>query len=69
MPYYTYECLDCGTHFEKFSSIDERLKQKVCPFCHKENSKKLIDAPNIDPFIFEHTIDGTKRGNENDSRA
>lgn len=61
MPYYSYECKGCGTVFEKFSHIDERLDPKVCPFCHKQESKKLMDAPNIDPFIFEHTIDGTKR--------
>lgn len=69
MPYYTYECQECGEKFEKFCSIAERAQSKVCPFCHKENSKKLIDAPNVDPFIFEHTIDGTKRGDKNDSRA
>lgn len=62
MPYYTYQCQDCGLTFDAFSHVEDRYEKKVCPECHKDNSRKTITAPNINPFIFEHTIDGTKRG-------
>lgn len=61
MPLYSYRCIDCGQLYERVAHIKDRDAMQECPLCKSIKSKRLIDAPNINPFIFEHIIDGTKR--------
>ncbi len=44
MPIYEYKCKACGQSFEKLSSIAEKDSGKVCPFCGKRASEKLISS-------------------------
>jgi putative FmdB family regulatory protein len=45
MPIYEYECLACGTTFEKRQSFSDEAKAD-CPNGHKE-TRRLIAAPAI----------------------
>jgi putative FmdB family regulatory protein len=45
MPIYEYECLTCGTHFEKRQSFSD-APQADCPNGHQE-TRRLIAAPTI----------------------
>ena len=45
MPIYEYECLTCGTTFEKRQSFSE-VPQADCPNGHKE-TRRLLSAPAI----------------------
>src|SRR3954470_7849988 len=44
MPFYEYECSNCGYRDEVLQSISEKPLKK-CPSCGKSSLKKLISAP------------------------
>ena len=43
MPFYEYQCQNCGHLFEELQSIKEEPLKK-CPNCGKEKLKKLIGS-------------------------
>ena len=45
MPTYEYECLTCGTHFEKRQSFHD-APQADCPNGHKD-TRRLLVTPTI----------------------
>jgi putative FmdB family regulatory protein len=44
MPFYEYECPNCGYRDEVLQSISDKPLKK-CPSCGKSSLKKLISAP------------------------
>jgi len=44
MPFYEYECTNCGFRDEVLQTISEKPLKK-CPKCGKNGLKKLISAP------------------------
>lgn len=45
MPFYDYDCPDCGT-FSAFRSLTDRNLPASCPQCHAE-ATRVISAPNL----------------------
>ena len=41
MPYYDYECKDCGHTFETFQSMSDALLED-CPSCNRKGLRRLI---------------------------
>lgn len=53
MPTYSYSCSNCGTKFEKFLKISERMipTESPCPQCNSQSVTKTLDQVTIgDPF-------------------
>ena len=44
MPFYEYECPNCGYHDEVLQKINDKPLKK-CPSCGKNGLKKLMSAP------------------------
>jgi len=44
MPFYEYECPNCGYHDEVLQTINDKPLKK-CPTCGKNGLKKLMSAP------------------------
>jgi putative FmdB family regulatory protein len=44
MPFYEYECTNCGAHQEALQSIGDKPLRK-CDRCGKNGLKKLVSAP------------------------
>ncbi|MFH8135792.1 zinc ribbon domain-containing protein [Pantoea osteomyelitidis] len=44
MPYYDYECSDCGT-FELRRSVATRDEPAPCPICQKNRARKVSFQP------------------------
>jgi putative FmdB family regulatory protein len=44
MPFYEYQCTNCGHHDEVLQSINDKPLRK-CPNCGKNGLKKLMSAP------------------------
>ena len=47
MPMYDFKCQSCGYRFDKLISFSASEKSIECPKCRKQDSKKLLCAPNI----------------------
>jgi len=47
MPMYDYKCKSCGYKFDKLVSFAQSKKSIECPNCKKQDSEKLLCAPNI----------------------
>ena len=47
MPMYDYKCKSCGYKFDKLVSFSASEKNIECPECKKQDSEKLLCAPNI----------------------
>ncbi len=78
MPIYEYECLACGTTFEKRQSFSEE-PQTDCPNGHEE-TRRLLSAPAIvfkgsgfyinDSKSSKNGISGTKnKGNKSETTS
>ena len=39
MPIFEYDCLECGRQFERLQRTDAQV---ACPFCGRDNLRKLI---------------------------
>ncbi len=51
MPLYTYQCSNCGVHFERMQKFtDQPIKR--CPECNKSTVKRVIQPAGI---IFKGT--------------
>lgn len=44
MPFYEYQCKDCGEHFEQLVSISEASRKQVCPHCGSKNTAKQLSV-------------------------
>ncbi len=44
MPIYEYECVECGTRFDKFVRSATRPVEVACPTCKSENCRKVVSA-------------------------
>lgn len=44
MPFYEYQCSNCGHHLEAMQKISDAPMRK-CPKCGKSTLKKLLSAP------------------------
>jgi len=47
MPMFDYKCNSCGHNFDKLVSFSASEKNVECPKCKKQDSNKLLCAPNI----------------------
>jgi len=45
MPYYEYECEECGAGFERRLRVQERLDPQPCPQCGAARSKLRMSVP------------------------
>lgn len=46
MPIYTYQCDNCGYHFERTQKFTD-APVTVCPNCKKKRVRKLLSPPSI----------------------
>jgi putative FmdB family regulatory protein len=44
MPFYEYQCKDCGKRFEQLVSISEASRKQVCPHCGGKNTEKQLSV-------------------------
>lgn len=44
MPFYEYQCKDCGKMFEQLVSISEADKKQICPNCGSKDTEKLLSV-------------------------
>jgi putative FmdB family regulatory protein len=44
MPFYEYQCKDCGQCFEQLVSISEASHKQVCPRCGSKNTEKQLSV-------------------------
>jgi len=44
MPFYEYECKDCGERFEQLVSISDASQKQVCPHCGGKNTEKQLSV-------------------------
>lgn len=47
MPYYDYECQQCGNEFEVYKPINQSDSHEDCPKCTSSDTKKLMPLTNF----------------------
>lgn len=45
MPFYEYDCQDCGASFERRLKVDERNAPQTCPTCGTARAKLRMSLP------------------------
>jgi putative FmdB family regulatory protein len=45
MPFYEYDCTDCGATFERRLRVDERNTPQPCPHCGEEHASLRMSLP------------------------
>ena len=57
MPEYSFICLDCESHFEKFMSMADYNPSQECPTCHKsDNVYRDYESDNVSGNIANRTL-------------
>jgi len=44
MPFYEYQCKDCGKQFEQLVSISQADQKQICPCCGGKNTEKQLSV-------------------------
>lgn len=47
MPFYKYQCDNCGNKFSKLVKMSERNNIRECPECGQKSAKKVITSFNM----------------------